>query len=83
MHKSEAAKPYAKGEGASQMVADLVSADYGWLWSPDGVEEARVLFKAGKNHEGYFTLEDILMQTAKAIYLMRITFLSMTMPQLT
>ena len=67
VHKSEAAKPYAKGEGASQMVADLVSADYGWLRSPDGVEEARVLFKAGKNREGYFTSEDILKQTAKAI----------------
>ena len=49
VHKDEAAKPYAKEEGASQMVADLVSADYGWLQSPDGEEEARVLFKAGKN----------------------------------
>ena len=49
------------------MVADLVSADYGWLWSPDGAEETQVLFKAGKNHEGYFTLEDILKQAEKAI----------------
>ena len=40
VHKDETVKPYAKGEGASQMVADLVSADYGWLHSPDAKEEA-------------------------------------------
>jgi predicted ABC-type ATPase len=61
------AKPYAKGEGAPQMVADMVLADYGWLQSPDGSEDTRVLFKVGKNHEGYFILEDILKQTEKAI----------------
>src|SRR5882762_9154222 len=60
-------KPYTKGEGASEMVADLVSADFGWLQSPDGKEEARVLFKAGKNREGYFTADDILKQAEKAI----------------
>ena len=49
------------------MVADLVSADYGWLRSPDGEEEAQVLFKAGENREGYFTSEDILKQAEKAI----------------
>ena len=31
VHNSEKAKPYAKGEGHSLMVADFVSADYGWL----------------------------------------------------
>lgn len=40
VHSSETAKPYAKGEGASLMVGDFVSADYGWLQSknvgPDG-----------------------------------------------
>src|ERR1700730_4086128 len=65
IHKGEKPKPYAKGEGASEMVADLVSADYGWLRSPDGKEEARVLFKAGKNREGYFTADDILQQAEK------------------
>jgi hypothetical protein len=49
------------------MVADLVSADYGWLRSPDGKEEARVLFKAGKNREGYFTNDDILNQANRAM----------------
>jgi len=67
VHKDEAVKPYVKGEGTLQMVADLVSADYSWLQSPDGEEEAQVLFKAGKNREGYFTLEDILNQAEKAI----------------
>ena len=40
VHKSEKAKPYAKGEGHSLMVADFVSVDYGWLQSPDGNESA-------------------------------------------
>jgi len=31
VHKSEKATPYAKGEGHSLMVADFVSAGYGWL----------------------------------------------------
>jgi hypothetical protein len=31
VHGDEAAKPYPKGEGASHMVADMVSADYRWL----------------------------------------------------
>ena len=33
VHNSETAKPYAKGEGISMMVADLISLDYGWLTS--------------------------------------------------
>jgi hypothetical protein len=36
VHESEGAKPYTKGEGASLMVADFVSAEFGWLRSPDG-----------------------------------------------
>ena len=76
VHTDEAATLYVKGEGASQMVADLVSADYGWLRSPDGLEEARVLFKAGKNCEGYFTSEDILKQTEKAINILEKYYLN-------
>jgi len=34
-HKYASAKPYAK-EGTSLMIADFVSADFGWLASPDG-----------------------------------------------
>lgn len=66
-HKSEKAVPRAKGEGHSMMVADFVSADYGWLRSPDGKESARVIFKAGKNRDGYFTNDDILKQTEAAM----------------
>jgi hypothetical protein len=67
VHSNEAAKPYAKGEGALHMVADIVSANYGWLQSPDGKEEAWVLFKVGKNCKGYFMAKNILNQAAKAI----------------
>lgn len=67
VHKDETVVPYAKGEGASLMIADFVSPDYGWLWSPDGKEEAQVLFKAGKACEGYFTNEDILQQANNAM----------------
>jgi len=60
VHKVEVAIPYAKGKGVSLMVTDFVSADYGWLHSPDGSQQAQVLFKAGKVWEGYFTNDDIL-----------------------
>lgn len=71
VHKSETAVPYAKGEGASLMVADFVSADYGWLCSPDKAEEARILFQAGKNRDGYFTNDDIIQQTEKAMDILK------------
>ncbi|EPQ61326.1 hypothetical protein GLOTRDRAFT_102921 [Gloeophyllum trabeum ATCC 11539] len=47
------------------MVADFVSADYGWLWV--GEEEARVLFRAGKARDGYFTNDDILAHAETAM----------------
>lgn len=49
------------------MVSDFVSPDHGWLRSPDGSEAARVLFKAGKERDGYFTNDEILQQTSKAM----------------
>ncbi|KAF8578935.1 hypothetical protein K439DRAFT_1648626 [Ramaria rubella] len=67
VHKDETAIPYAKGKGASLMVADFVSADYGWLCSVDQKEESHVLFKAGKAQDGYFTNEDILEQASMAM----------------
>ena len=66
-HKDASAKPYAKGEGASLMIADFVSADFGWLSSPDGKRSARRLFKPGKNRDGYFSNEDIIAQANEAI----------------
>ncbi|PPR04911.1 hypothetical protein CVT24_007155 [Panaeolus cyanescens] len=71
VHKSETAKPYQKGEGVSLMVADFVSADYGWLRSPDSRESARVLFRPGKNREGYFDNKDIREQASNAIKILK------------
>jgi hypothetical protein len=67
VHKSETAVPYAKGEGPSMMIANMISPDYGFLKSPDGSEQACVVFKAGKNREGYFTCEDVIKQTTKTM----------------
>ncbi|KAG2069159.1 hypothetical protein BDR04DRAFT_1022347, partial [Suillus decipiens] len=67
VHMSEGAVPQPKGEGASLMVADFVSADYGWLRSPDGKESARILFRAGKARDGYFTNENIVAHAEKAM----------------
>ncbi|KZT20128.1 hypothetical protein NEOLEDRAFT_1076194 [Neolentinus lepideus HHB14362 ss-1] len=67
VNNDESAKPYVKGEGASVMFADFVSPDYGWLRSEDGMEEARVTWKPGKNRDGYFTTADVLEQATKAM----------------
>jgi hypothetical protein len=67
VHKDQSATPRAKGEGASLMVADFVSADYGWLCSAAGDESTQVLFKAGKNRDGYFTNDDILNHAMAAM----------------
>ena len=71
------ARPYAKGEGASLMIAHFVSADYGWLQSPasDDTETASVLFRAGKNRQGYFTCDDILAQFEVAVGIIKKYFL--------
>ncbi|KAJ7165269.1 hypothetical protein C8R46DRAFT_865640, partial [Mycena filopes] len=41
-HKDASVKPYKKGEGASLMVADFVSADFGWLVGPKTKRSAHV-----------------------------------------
>ncbi|KAH9923506.1 uncharacterized protein B0H18DRAFT_1105310 [Fomitopsis serialis] len=64
---SEKAKPRPKGEGASLMVGDFVSADYGFLQSKDGSLSVRTLFKAGKNRDGYFQSNDVLDQLTLAM----------------
>ncbi|KAJ6483032.1 hypothetical protein DFH09DRAFT_950068 [Mycena vulgaris] len=58
VHASETAKPYAKGEGASMMVAAFVS-EYGWL--------ARVTLRPGKNRDGYYTNAEILVHATQAM----------------
>ncbi|KAF8980346.1 hypothetical protein BDQ17DRAFT_1439002 [Cyathus striatus] len=40
---------------------------YGWLQSPDGRESVHVIFRAGKNHDGYFANDKIIMQVNKAM----------------
>lgn len=66
-HKDEDALPQTKGEGASLIVADFMSADYGFLQSPDGKEAAWVLFKAGKTRDGYFSSDKILKHATCAM----------------
>ena len=70
-HKEASAKPYAKGEGASLMIADFVSADFGWLTSLDGKKSAWCLFKPGKNCDGYFSNKDIIEQADEAINILK------------
>ncbi|KAL1739024.1 hypothetical protein HDZ31DRAFT_26193, partial [Schizophyllum fasciatum] len=40
VHEDAPARPYQKGDGVSLMIADYVSADFGWLRGPSG-ESAR------------------------------------------
>lgn len=63
--------PRAKGEGASLMIADFISMDYGWLASPNSTESAHVQLKAGINHEGYFTNENIIKQADHTINILQ------------
>ncbi|THV00602.1 hypothetical protein K435DRAFT_932378 [Dendrothele bispora CBS 962.96] len=66
-HKDGPIKPYKKGEGYSLMVADFVSAEFGWLRGPVSGRSARRVFRPGKNRDGYFTNEDVVKQAEDAI----------------
>ncbi|KAI6117748.1 hypothetical protein EV401DRAFT_2057686 [Pisolithus croceorrhizus] len=63
-----------KGEGLSLMVADFMSADYGWLQSPDGKESACVLFCAGKAWDGYFSNDAVICQVETAMTILEKDF---------
>ena len=67
VHASEKAVPQPKTDGASLMASEFVSADYGWLQSRDGKNSARILFKPGKNRDGYLTNDDIVDQANTAM----------------
>ena len=49
------------------MIADFVSAKFGWLQSPDGKQSAKRVMKPGKNKDGYFSSEDICSQADEAM----------------
>ena len=66
-HKNANAKPYAKGNSPSLMISHVVSANYGFLEAQDGSWTAHQIFKPRKNHNSYFTNEDILDQFCKMI----------------
>ena len=70
-HKDAPIKPYTKGEGTTLMVADFVSAKFGWLCSPDGARTARQVMKPGKNKDGYFSSEDICKQAEEAMAILQ------------
>jgi hypothetical protein len=53
------------------MVADFVSAHYGFVQSCDGNESTHVMFKPGKNWDGYFTNDDVWKQAEKAIWILK------------
>ncbi|KZT32519.1 hypothetical protein SISSUDRAFT_1072510 [Sistotremastrum suecicum HHB10207 ss-3] len=67
----EKPKPMRKGEGPSIMISDFCSPDFGWLRvekeGSNSVRDARVVFKAGKNRDGYFDGDDFLAQVDTAI----------------
>jgi hypothetical protein len=67
VHCTETAKPYAKGEGQSFMIANFVSADYGWLEDFPNSRSARIELKPGKNRGGYFTNDEVLEQITQAM----------------
>ncbi|PBK93484.1 hypothetical protein ARMGADRAFT_1045964 [Armillaria gallica] len=54
-HIAEVAKPYRKEEGASLMIADFFSANFGWLQSAD------------VKRNGYFTMDNIIAQANEAM----------------
>ncbi|KAI0364377.1 hypothetical protein BV20DRAFT_956332 [Pilatotrama ljubarskyi] len=67
--QGETPVPRKKGEGVSLMIADLMSPQLptGWLRSKDGTKSARVVFRSGKNRDGYFTNPDVLAQLTAAM----------------
>ncbi|KAB5587657.1 hypothetical protein CTheo_8903 [Ceratobasidium theobromae] len=98
----ETAGLYKKGEGISLMVADIVSAKYGFLQRPGQMQDqngnklsdlitciqqnllsatwahsgARVLFKPGKERDGYFCNDHVCKQLEEAIQIVKEQYLN-------
>ncbi|KAG2130252.1 hypothetical protein DEU56DRAFT_914882 [Suillus clintonianus] len=66
-HLNAGSDPRPKGEGISIMISNFISADRGWCRSRDGKESARVVFRAGKSLDGWYTSEDMLKQVTKVM----------------
>jgi hypothetical protein len=49
------------------MVADFISAKFGWLHSPDGTKSAHHVMRPGKNKDSYMTNADVEEQAQAAI----------------
>ena len=67
VHKYSSPEPYTKGEGASEMVGEYFSPDFGYLKSRDGTQCARIVWKPGKNRDGYFDNKDFMEQVDKVM----------------
>ncbi|KAB5588529.1 hypothetical protein CTheo_8030 [Ceratobasidium theobromae] len=64
---SASPEPSKKGEGRALMVSDLISADYGWLRSPDRNDRTREFFKAGAGRQEYFSTEHVCKQITHVV----------------
>ncbi|KAJ3492884.1 hypothetical protein NLJ89_g11145 [Agrocybe chaxingu] len=64
-HFQEKTTMERKGEGPSIMVSEFLTPDWGQLKDRD--DEARILFRAGKNWDGYFDNDDLISQVDHAI----------------
>ncbi|KAJ7143241.1 hypothetical protein C8R46DRAFT_867383, partial [Mycena filopes] len=64
-HKSSKGKPEPKGEGESIMVSDFLTVEWGRLTHED--QEAWLMFRAGKNRDGWFASDDVLVEADRAI----------------
>ncbi|KEP45155.1 DDE family endonuclease [Rhizoctonia solani 123E] len=79
IHESETAGLYKKGEGVSLMAADFISADYGWLRARpsaipiegESLKDARVIFRAGKQRDGWFTTSHVVEQLSRALSIVK------------
>lgn len=82
VHSSTTATPKPKGNGQSLMVSDFLTVEWGRLcdgnecvssfpppcvYLTHPISQARILFKAGKNREGYFGAKELHQQVNNAI----------------
>jgi hypothetical protein len=82
-HEGSSKAPRPKGEGQSLMISDFLTADWGCLRDGNRcvmvlplsmrhhflrtLSEARIVFKPGKNRDGWFSADDLLAQVENAI----------------